>query len=174
MTKTLSTTLIALLATAASAQAAIDCTSNGVGTEGNITINGGQVNMAGATLFVDFFRTLSSTNDWIDANNDGFFGFVNPDPSYRFVDQLATEFASGQSLDTWWAFNYRAVGSVNGFSEFIDSQLCGTIPTDAPSEAGLFNRFEYARLAASVGTDKNRKTVQVNLLSSQVLEVFNS
>ncbi len=132
------------LAGANSAQAQIDCNSNGAGTAGNITIDGGQVNMAGATLFVDFFRQPSSTNDWIDVNNDGFFGFVNPDPTFMFTDQLSTGFAPATPLNTWWAFNYRSVGSVRGFSEFIDSQLCGTLAPEPPSEAGLFNRFEYA------------------------------
>ena len=60
MKKTFSRILTALLATGATAQAAIDCGSNGVGTEGNITINGGQVNLAGATLFVAFFRILGN------------------------------------------------------------------------------------------------------------------
>ncbi|MEZ6085944.1 MAG: hypothetical protein R3E58_18810 [Phycisphaerae bacterium] len=132
-----------LLGTSA-AQAQIDCNSNGTGVEGNITIEGGQVNMAGATLFVDFFRQPSSTNDWIDVDNDRFFGFVNPDPTFMFTDQLSTAYAPASPLSTWWAFNYRSVGSVNGFSEFIDSQLCGTLTYEPPSEAGIFNRFEYA------------------------------
>jgi hypothetical protein len=138
----------AALAPVSAAFAVIDCTSNGTGTDpiNNITIHGGQVNMAGATLFVDFFRQATSTNDWIDADNDGFFGFVFPDPTFQFVDQLSTGYVPGAALDTWWAFNYRSVGSVQGFSEFVDSELCGTVPTNPPSEAGLFNRFQYAAL----------------------------
>jgi len=130
--------------------AVIDCGDDGKGTDpvNNITILGGQVNMSGATLFVDFFRQASSTNDWIDVDGDGLFGFNPADPNFLFVDQLSTAYSAGNPLNTWWAFNYRSVGSVEGFSEFVDSQLCGTVPTNPPSEAGLFNRFQYAALGS--------------------------
>ncbi len=141
---------LAVLVSAIPAVAVIDCDNNGAGTDGNITIHGGQVNMAGASLFADFFRQAASTNDWIDADTDGFFGFYENDPNFEFIDQLAPLYPVGGSLDTWWAFNYRSVGSVEGFSEFIDSQLCGIVPDNAPSEAGLFNRFLYADLGSIV------------------------
>ncbi|MCB9850620.1 MAG: hypothetical protein H6817_07935 [Phycisphaerales bacterium] len=150
MSKRLLVGLVATAATMGMAQAsfaAIDCNANGTGTDpvNNITIEGGQINMAGASLFVDFFRAAASTNDWIDVDTDGFFGFVNPDPMFLFVDQLATTYQAGNPLNTYWALNYRSVGSVNGFGEFVDSQLCGVVETDQiPSEGGIFNRFEYA------------------------------
>jgi hypothetical protein len=135
---------------AAQARAQIDCEAGGTGTGGltnNITVTGGQINMAGATLFVDFFRQASSTNDWIDVDSDGFFGFRNPDPTFQFVDQLTAPYTPGGALNTYWAFNYRSVGSVRGFEEFIDYQLCDTVQTDrVPSEAGVFNRYTYASL----------------------------
>ncbi len=151
-TRILATGMLAALAAAAlPVHAAIDCGAGGTGTDvtsngTTITIDGGQINMAGATLFVDFFRQDSSTNDWIDVDGDGFFGFVNPDPTFQFVDQLATQFspAAGGNIDTWWAFNYRSVGSVNGFIEFVQYQLCGDIPQGPPSEAGIYNRYNYA------------------------------
>ncbi|GJM24325.1 MAG: hypothetical protein DHS20C16_07400 [Phycisphaerae bacterium] len=157
----------------ATANAQIDCEDSGTGVEGNITINGGQVNMAGATLFVDFFRQPSSTNDWIDVNNDLFFGFVNPDPTFRFVDQLSTGYVPASALDTWWAFNYRSVGSVNGFSEFIDSQLCGTLNLEPPSEAGIFNRFEYANdgIANIVGVNTSGTPLEQCSIDGAFLDV---
>lgn len=153
MRKLLSIGLVAAgaaLGPARAGQAAIDCDHNGTGTAptGGITILGGQVNMSGATLFVDFFRQASSTNDWIDVDTDGLFGFNPADPNFLFVDQLATAYSAGNPLSTWWAFNYRSVGSVEGFAEFVDSQLCGIVPTNPPSEAGLFNRFQYAGLGS--------------------------
>jgi len=131
----------------AEAQTNNDCSANGTGTFVNtngeqITFNGGQISMAGATLFVDFFRTPSSTNDWVDVDGDGFAGFDAFTPP--FVDQLAAPYTPGQNLTSWWGFQYRSVGSVNGFNEFVDSQTCHVIPTGVPSEAGIFNGFEYA------------------------------
>ncbi len=126
--------------------------TNGVYPEPGFTVNGGTINMAGATLFVDFFRQPAATNDWIDANGDGRYGFMPNDPLYLFVDQLGEQFVPGNALNTWWLFTYRSVGSVNGFNEFVDSQLCGIIPTDPPSEAGLFNRYEYASTGVAIGT----------------------
>jgi len=109
---------------------------------GDFIIYGGHVSGAGATLFVDFFRSPASTNDWIDVNGDGFAGFDEFTPP--FVDQLGDLFVPGSPLNDWWMFQYRSIGSVNGFNEFVDNQLLGTIPTSVPSEAGLLNRFEWA------------------------------
>lgn len=43
------------------------CTDNGAGSfvndHGSFTVDGGQVSLAGASLFVDFFSTPASTND---------------------------------------------------------------------------------------------------------------
>jgi len=109
-----------------------------------ITIDGGQISGAGATLFVDFFRAPASTNDWIDVDNDGLSGYFFPNGPFPFIDQLAEGFTPTQPLTSWWMFQYRSVGSVNGFNEFVQNQLCGTIPTSIPAEGGIFNRFEYA------------------------------
>ncbi len=125
--------------------------TNGVDSDPSFKITGGTINMSGATLFVDFFRQPAATNDWIDADNDGRFGYIYPDPEYLFVDQLGMQYTPGSFLDSWWLFTYRSVGSVNGFNEFIDSQLCGIIPTDPPSEAGIFNRYQFASGGAATG-----------------------
>lgn len=120
--------------------------ANGAGVfnndHGQFTVNGGQVSMAGATLFVDFFTTPSSTNDWNDVDGDGFAGF---DPfTFPFVDQLASQFTPGNNLSTWWLFQYRSVGSVEGFNEFVANQTCLAIPRTVPSEKGVFNGLQYA------------------------------
>jgi hypothetical protein len=124
-----------------------ECTDNGDCPPGEFCageffIDGGQVNMSGATLFVDFFTAPASTNDWIDVDGDGFAGYDPNTPP--FVDQLATIFVPGERLDAWWLFNYRSVGSVNGLKEFIQNQLCQTIPTGITSERGLINHFSYS------------------------------
>ena len=135
-------------------------TTNGV----TFNIRGGQVNMSGATLFVDFFDFPGATNDWIDADLDGvrgynpayingnpnFPGFPKWDPYYmelRTSDQLAQNFnppyTGGDVFDTWWTFQYRSVGSVNGLKEFISSQLTGAVPTKLTAEGAVFNRYQY-------------------------------
>ncbi|MCC7291208.1 MAG: hypothetical protein IT449_03990 [Phycisphaerales bacterium] len=131
----------------------------GVGAA-DVTIQGGQVNGSGATLFVDFFKVPASTND--DYGCDGHDGVdgdmdCNGNPYWGFdlgrsncgqspVDQLAPFFDPGQDWTGWWLFQYRSVGSVEGFGEFVSNQLCDVIPQSVPSEAGLINRFEFARL----------------------------
>jgi len=106
---------------------------------------GGVVSGAGATLFIDFFTFPASTNDWIDVNQDGFSGFLGSPP---FVDQLATPYQAGSDLGSHWEFQYRSVGSVRGFEEFVENQTCSTTPIDVPSERGVFNGIEYADLGA--------------------------
>ncbi len=105
------------------------------------TIQGGEVNISGATLFLNFFTAPASTNDFIDVDGDGFAGYHPGTPP--FVDQVAPTYTcSGWS--GWWLLQYRGVGSVEGFGEFIDNQLLGTIPSLVPSENGLINRVPFA------------------------------
>jgi hypothetical protein len=51
-----------------------------------------QVNISGATLFNSFFQAQASTNDFIDADSDGFAGFHFDGPPY--VEDLATAYAA--------------------------------------------------------------------------------
>jgi hypothetical protein len=124
-----------------------DCTGNGAGVfpnpDGihNFTVTGGQVSGAGATLFLDFFASPASTNDWIDADGDGRAGFFD---TFPFVDQLASQYAPGQNLTTHWLFQYRAVGSVNGFNEFVESQTCHAKRMFIPGDTSAFNGVVYA------------------------------
>jgi hypothetical protein len=150
-----------------------ECTDNGAFNTNGWNVQGGQVNMAGATLFVDFFRTPASTNDWIDPNYNCVSGFDIM--AFPPLEQLATDFL-GTPITTWWAFNYRSVGSVNGFNEFVDNQLCGTIPTDPPSEVGLFNRYEYAvdGVAQIVGANPSGTPFEQCEIEGAFLDVFGS
>lgn len=135
---------------------AADCNSSGivgpgVGSSGSYWhVSEGQVNFSGATLFANYFETGQSTNDWLDVDGDCFWGYDPFGPP--FADQLAKDgfwgspsrlpFSSGD--DTPWMFQYRSVGSINGFKEFQTSQLCDQIPNDIPSEVGILNRFPWA------------------------------
>ncbi|MCA9242609.1 MAG: hypothetical protein KDA32_01540 [Phycisphaerales bacterium] len=110
--------------------------------------NAGQFNMAGATLFVDFGGAPSSTNDFIDVDGDGVFGF---DPNTFTVDQMCTTYNTG-GFTTQWLWTYRSVGSVNGFREFIEYQACNKFSTEIPSEAGISNRVRWAELGALDGS----------------------
>ena len=100
-----------------------DCVNNGVqgspfsAGSGSVTVTGGQVSGAGATLFVDFFRAPASTNDWIDVDGDNNAGFLGVFP---FTDNLGTIWPPNGTISTYWMFQYRSVGSVNGFNEFVD------------------------------------------------------
>ena len=113
----------------------------------------GQVNGAGASLFVDFFRTPAATNDFLDVDGDGNFGpsDTNGDGIPDSADQLAnsnpfnfTSFGANQVSQTWFLLQYRSIGSVRGFNELSAYQLCGDLPEDIPSERGIINRNDYA------------------------------
>jgi len=147
--------IVCAVACAPSARAgAPDCSSDGITNASSNgqswVVDGGQINFSGATLFVDFFRSRSATNDATpaDYDGDGEFGFAPPPNGFpisgNFVDQLAENYTPGGGLDNFWSFSYRSVGSVEGFGEFVDSQLCGTIPQNFASEAGIFNGFEFS------------------------------
>jgi len=106
------------------------------------------INGSGATLFVDFFGLDGGTNDAIDVDSDGVFGF---DSNTFVVDQLAESFSFGSPppASSHWVFHYRSVGSVNGYREFVDSQLTVgappyTVNPAIPTEAGIINRDRYA------------------------------
>lgn len=112
----------------------------------------GQVNGAGATLFVDFFRAPASTNDFIDADGDGIVGPIdtNSDGIPDTADQLANSSVGSwnnfgaAAARTWFLLQYRSVGSVRGFEEFIEWHICGDLPEDIPSERGIINRADFA------------------------------
>lgn len=111
-----------------------------------------QVNISGATLFANFFTAPASTNDAcapgvdldVDCLGDPFVGrndnriFCGDEP----VDQMALLYVPGVGMTTWWLVQDRQVGSVNGYKEFRESQLCNVIPQSIPSQ-GLINRYRF-------------------------------
>ena len=102
--------------------------------------NDDQVNVSGATLFADFFGAPASTNDWIDVDNDGIYGF---DEQTFQVDQLADTYSTNPSWDPHWIVNYRGVGSGNGLSELVN--FYNATPTFGyPSDYGMINRVFYS------------------------------
>lgn len=105
-----------------------------------------QVNGAGATLFVDVFdNNPALTNDWIDCDGDGLFGFYDSDNNGipDAVDQLAPNTAP--TIPTaYWIIQYRSVGSVEGYLEFVTYQLCGDLFEVIPSERGLINNLRWS------------------------------
>jgi len=96
-----------------------------------------QVNISGATLFADFFRSPASTNDHIDVDQDGLFGrFLYP----PYVDQLAPDYPNVGCF----LVQYRGVGSGNGLKE-LDTYFDGTgnppkPDMGVPADFGLINR----------------------------------
>lgn len=106
----------------------------------DVNIQGDEVNISGATLFKDFFKSPASTNDWIDVDNDGIWGF---DPDTWLVDQLAPTF-NCPNWSGWWLVQYRGIGSGNGLAELVDYHLLGEISEDVPTGVGLINRVIWA------------------------------
>lgn len=114
----------------------------------------GQVNGAGATLFVDFFRSASATTDFIDVDGDGLSGPLDPNvPPFVLADQLVNSnealytlptLGTDQLTSTWWVLQYRSVGSVEGYQEWVNYQLCGDLPEVITSERGIINRDDFA------------------------------
>ncbi len=102
-----------------------------------------QVNISGATLFVDFFRAPASTNDYIDVDGDGFYGYHDYPP---YVDQLASTYTTS-GWSTYWAVLYRGVGSGNGLSDLVtwhSADPCLFTDLTIPSERGVVNRIDWA------------------------------
>jgi hypothetical protein len=162
MRYTTATLLAVFLAGSAFGQAANNHTFNTY--EGDPLLSGGsdvltstnpqQINGAGATLFVDFFRGSASTNDFIDPDDDDIFTGASA------IDQLAPSVPLSSSINwndgpttnaedqNYWLFQYRSVGSANGFQEFVNYQTTrglthAALPTELPSENGLLNRSEW-------------------------------
>jgi len=104
-----------------------------------------QVNISGATLFADFFTAPASTNDYIDADGDGLYGFFDYAP---YVDQLATTYSTS-GWSSYWSVAYRGVGSGSGLSDLVnwynkDPELFTDLTV--PADYGYINRIAWATL----------------------------
>ncbi|MCK6485539.1 MAG: hypothetical protein HUU22_16095 [Phycisphaerae bacterium] len=140
---------------------------------------GGQVNISGATLFADFFEFPAAFNDHLNVDGDAYHrpgpcndtvpdaGFydANCDGGRDRVDWLTVDTVPGTPTTglppvpvcgvpytSYILFQYRSVGSVNGFREFVDFQLLGTIPNSIPTERGIINTIRWANLGAHTTT----------------------
>lgn len=131
---------------------------------------GGQINISGASLFVPFFQSFNSYNDYNNPNGNlipcssqswADFKDTNCDSTIDFVggdrpDLLGRSFfcPGGANPVAWWGYwlvQYRSVGSVNGYQEFIDYQLLGKLPNTIPTEEGLINGCRWALTGAKTG-----------------------
>lgn len=129
---------------------------------------------AGATLFKDFFPAPASTNDFIDVNQDGVFGFdisgalplqqLAPGVTINPTTGAVTFVAGGINVPEW-AFQYRSVGSVKGFGQFVDYQLLGTVPGVTASEGQLLNRNEYVT-SGKINYGPNNGANEVNPIAA--------
>jgi hypothetical protein len=99
------------------------------------------VNISGATLFENFFKDEASTHDWIDVDNDGYWGFQVTNPF--LTDQLAMDPWSTSDPNAFWVVQYRGVGSGNGLAELVDWHLLGTLSSRVP-DPGVINRCVFA------------------------------
>jgi hypothetical protein len=145
------------------------------GGGGGVYTSGGQVNISGATLFADFFEfNPAATNDFLNTDGDNIycrqplpngpvtsvdtfnlFKDLDCSPGLDGVDQLMPDWSCPGNLPSWYGHllvQYRSVGSVEGFDEFVTSQLTGAIPNSIPSERGLIGRTRWATTGAKVGT----------------------
>ena len=129
-----------------------------------------QVNIGGATLFESFFQGPGSTNDYIDVDDDGLYGYTGSSP---YVDQLAKDWTNFNSAppSTHWIVNYRGIGSGGGLGETLTFQAVqvaanqtwfpidtwnsqggsikgsrnyGILPVSVTSGLGLTNRTAYS------------------------------
>lgn len=132
---------------------------------GNGSCRGGQLNISGATLFAPYFQAIASNNDWINPDNDKVpcsgdafnqFKDTNCNGSVDFVggdraDTLGRSYVCGQNWWGYWLVQYRSVGSVNGYNEFIENQLTGRLPNSVPSELGVINNCQWATTGSKTG-----------------------
>ncbi|MBN2291230.1 MAG: hypothetical protein JXM70_02330, partial [Pirellulales bacterium] len=117
-----------------------------------------QVNISGATLFKSFFSAKASTNDFIDIDGDGVYGY---NASTGTVDQLAADWTSFSSLPVGGSdmyVIYRGVGSGNGLAELLKSQALNVASTTAqswydPSRTGASTNVTYAYVPTNQPSD---------------------
>jgi hypothetical protein len=99
---------------------------------------GRQINISGATLLRDFFRTTAPTNDFVDVNGNGVAGFDE-----NRIPPLET-LGPSNNYSYLWILQNRAVGSVEGFVEFVNYQLCCDVPDVLCTDESRINAVTYA------------------------------
>ena len=128
----------------------------------NFLPGGGQVNLAGATLFADFAAITGATNDFINVDGDSILPTGQPYNLFRdsnrdcfndTFDQLAPLYFCPGVGKWWgqWIVQYRSVGSLNGVNEFIDYQLLNQTPYKTLTERGVINTVRFSDLGTPTG-----------------------
>ncbi len=108
------------------------------------------INLSGATLQQSFFSAPASTNDFVDANNNGI--------STPTIEQLAAAASSNSVLpSTQWIVQCRFVGSLNGVRELLQfgrtyATLAGDISVANASDGAIVNRANYIASGAAGST----------------------
>ncbi|MBN1764763.1 MAG: hypothetical protein JW860_05855 [Sedimentisphaerales bacterium] len=114
------------------------------------TPHSGQVNISGATLFSAFFADGSSTQDYIDADQDGVaskygIGPANLDQLAPSVYCPASDPPCGKDSNIYWHVIYRGVGSGNGLKELdLWHDINEDCEVGAPTDEAYINRQQYA------------------------------
>lgn len=119
---------------------------------------GTQINISGATLLRGFFFSPAHVNDFVDVDGDGCFGYNDPPLAgcADVVDRLGRGsgltgvYSNGgsPSANNHWIVQNRAVGSVNGFNEFISYHLCCDLPENRPTDESSINVELYANASS--------------------------
>jgi hypothetical protein len=102
----------------------------------------GTFNISGATLFKNFFKAPAGTNDFIDVDDNGYFGF-HFDPPY--VQQLAPDWGSAPY---YWTVQFRGVGSGNGLKELVNFYNCA--PPGPPPNPDFGNPTDQSTINRTV------------------------
>ena len=142
-------TTAALVALAAAANAGVPSSNCPCGYESGTYR---QINITGATLFNDYFTFPAGTNDFIDVDGDGCFGFGDPNciAGGDVVDQLALD--DFNSPNNYWTVQVRAIGSIEGITELLNFHACCDLPEEIATDNAKINRAQYALASACFGT----------------------
>lgn len=105
------------------------------------------INISGATLFENFFRSAASTNDYYDADGNGRARILGSSPLQirlaPFVDPINIK--TPGFTPPAWIVQYRATGSGNGLAEFVEwAQTAATDFADLnQAENAYYNGVKY-------------------------------
>lgn len=126
---------------------------SGAASAGSHVITNGEVGISGATLFENFFKSASITNDAEpDTDGDGVYGFNSA--RSPVVDQLAydwTDFNNAPPAygtdstagESYFYVHYRGTSSGTGFGELLNYHANGTSPANNPSDTSYINRTKF-------------------------------
>jgi hypothetical protein len=134
-----------------------------------------QVNVSGATLFTNFFSGNAATNDWIDVDGDGLYGF---DPyNLDLPDQLARTWNS-TNIENRWLVTTRGMGSGTGLKDMLNWNYSAPVAGSlfaVPSDASYVNRTMYYQssgaLAAANPANPGSAPIALTSIDIAVMDV---